>query len=218
MRIRFRVVSFGLIQDMEDLGLRLAFRFALVGVATVLSAFPALAEWRAQEKVVTYAVSGATGLELYESIGRNGPVIGKGMRTIAHTGFKLLWSRDYQPRGTACVLASARPSLTITYTLPKPSGRLEPVVRAKWERFLAGIAAHERVHGDNIREMVREIERVSVGLTVENDPGCKKIREELQGRLKAISDARLARERDFDRVEMSDGGNVHQLILALVNE
>ncbi len=178
----------------------------------------AQAEWKAAEKIVTYPVSGTTGMALYQSIGENGPVIGNGVRAIAHTTFKLLWSRDYQPRGTACVLASARPSLTITYTLPKPSAALPPAMKAKWDTFLAGIRKHEAVHGQNIRDLVGEIERVSVGLTVENDPGCKKIRDDLQGRLKVLSDARLKKESDFDRLEMSPGGNVHQLILALVNE
>lgn len=167
---------------------------------------------------MNYTVSGSTGMALYQSIGENGPVVGKGVRTIAHTTFKLLWNRDYQPRGTACVLASARPSLTITYTLPKPKAALSAPLKAKWGVFIAGIARHEAVHGANIEAMTREIERVSVGLTEENDPGCKKIRETLQGKLKVISDARLAREGEFDRVEMSEGGNVHQLILALVNE
>ncbi|MBB4103962.1 DUF922 domain-containing Zn-dependent protease [Allorhizobium borbori] len=195
-------------------------RLLLILFATLVSgAFAAAqAEWKAAEKIVTYPVSGTTGMALYQSIGENGPVIGNGVRAIAHTTFKLLWSRDYQPRGTACVLASARPSLTITYTLPKPSAALPPAMKAKWDMFLAGIRKHEAVHGQNIRDLVGEIERVSVGLTVENDPGCKKIRDDLQGRLKVLSDARLKKESDFDRLEMSPGGNVHQLILALVNE
>ena len=178
----------------------------------------AQAEWKAAEKIVTYPVSGTTGMALYQSIGENGPVIGNGVRAIAHTTFKLLWSRDYQPRGTACVLASARPSLTITYTLPKPGSALSPAMKAKWDTFLAGIRKHEAVHGENIRELVRQIEEASVGLTVESDPGCKKIRDALQGKLKGLSDARLKKESDFDRLEMSPGGNVHQLILALVSE
>lgn len=65
--------------------------------------------------------------------------------------------------------------------------------------------------------MVHEIERVSVGLAVENDPNCKKIRQELTRRLAAISQEQRRKSRDFDRVELGDGGNIHQLILRLVN-
>lgn len=182
----------------------------------LLAAAPARAEWQAVEQVVAYAISGRSGPELYASIGQRGPKVGI-TRAIAHTTFKLTWSRKYEPRGNACVLAEAKPKLTITYTLPKPSGELPAGVRRNWETFVAGVADHERVHGDFIKQMVREIEAQSVGFTVEGDPACKRIYAELTGRLAALSEAQRRKSRDFDRVEMSRGGNIHGLILALVN-
>lgn len=193
--------------------LRPAFATAILLALAVL---PARAEWRPVEQVETYAISGRSGRELYASIGQRGPKLGV-TRAIAHTTFKLTWSRKYEPRGNACVLAQAKPKLIITYTLPKPSGELPAAVRRSWETFINGVAAHERVHGDDIEAMVREIEAQSVGLTVEGDPGCKKIRTELTGRLAALSQAQRQKSRDFDRVEMSQGGNIHRLILALLN-
>lgn len=192
-------------------------RFVLLFAATI-AAFPASAQtaWKPVEREELYAVSGTTGIGLYQSIGERGPKAGI-TRAIAHTNFKLTWTRDYQPSGSACVLASARPKLTITYTLPKPSQTLPPAVAATWQRFISGMRAHEKIHGEMIVDMVREIEAVSVGLTVENDPGCKKIRQELTQKLATISQNQRQKSRDFDRVEMSDGGNIHQLILALVN-
>ena len=136
-------------------------------------------EWKAVEREQLYAIKGTTGPELYASIGERGPVVGGLMRTIAHTTFKLTWTRDYQPRDGGCVLAGAKPKLTITYTLPKPASRLSGTVRANWDMFISGVRDHEKVHGAMIRDMVREIERISVGLTVDNDPACKKIRQEL---------------------------------------
>lgn len=65
--------------------------------------------------------------------------------------------------------------------------------------------------------MVKEIETMSVGLAVADDPECKKIRAELTRRLGEISGRQRQRGRDFDKVEMGDGGNVQQLILKLVN-
>jgi predicted secreted Zn-dependent protease len=192
-------------------------RLAIVmsGLLT-LAATPARADWQAVEQVETYAISGRSGPELYASIGQRGPKLGI-TRAIAHTTFKLTWSRKYEPRGNACVLAAARPKLIITYTLPRPSGELPAAVRRNWDIFVAGVADHERVHGDFIKAMVREIEAQSVGFTVEGDPGCKKIYAELTGRLAALSQAQRQKSRDFDRVEMSQGGNIHGLILALVN-
>ena len=188
-------------------------------LVAVLFASPAVAQtdWRAAEKIKTYAISGDTGIALYRSIGERGPKVGVG-RAIAYTDFELLWSRDYRQQADgSCLLASARPSLTITYRLPKPSGKLPAATHRLWESFIEGVEAHERVHGDFIREMVGKIEAVSVGLSAADDPECRKIREELTRRLAALSQEQRQRSRDFDRAEMSDGGNVHRLILRLVN-
>jgi predicted secreted Zn-dependent protease len=73
------------------------------------------------------------------------------------------------------------------------------------------------VHGEMIVAMVKEIEAFSVGLSVPDDANCKKIRTRLQERLAQISQAQRQKSRDFDKVELSDGGNVHLLILDLVN-
>ena len=194
---------------------RICLLAAFVSSLTVV----AHAEWQAVEKVETYAISGKTGAELYASIGERGPKVGSlGLRTIAHTNFKLTWSRKYQPqKDGACTLVTARPNLAITYLLPRPSGKLPPAVRTNWEAFYSGVEAHERVHGDHIKDMVKEIEQMSIGFSVPDDPGCSKVREELTKRLAAISLAQRQRSRDFDRIELSAGGNVHQLILALVS-
>ncbi len=175
------------------------------------------AQWQATEKVQAYAITGSSGAELYASIGERGPEIGAGERTIAHTTFKLTWTRKYEPQGDACVLVSAKPKLVITYTLPKPATRLPPATGKSWETFLDGVRKHERVHGDFIKDMVKEIEGMSTGLSAADDPGCRKIRIELTKRLGELSSRQQQRSRDFDRTELSKGGNVHQLILALVN-
>ncbi len=189
---------------------------ALVAACLLMPHAPARAEWKPTEKIVTYPVSGRTGIDLYRSIGENGPKVGIG-RVIAYTDFDLKWSRDYQKRNGGCVLASAKPFLTITYRLPKVSGDLPPETRRLWETFVTGVEKHERVHGEIILDMVKKIEAFSVGLTVQDDPNCKKIREVLTKKLGELSQEQRQKSRAFDRVEMSDGGNVHQLVLALVN-
>ncbi|KGF68607.1 peptidase [Hoeflea sp. BAL378] len=183
-----------------------------------LSAFaqPASA-WEPVEQVETYPVSGTTGFQLYRSVGENGPVISGDRRTIAHTTFKLTWRRDYQEKDGGCVIASNVPKLIITYTLPKPRGELPAALAASWKRFYEGLAAHERVHGSHIIEMVQAIQDVSVGLSAPDDPGCHKTRAQLQTHLKRLSDEQRARGREFDRVEMGTGGAVESLVLGLVN-
>jgi predicted secreted Zn-dependent protease len=176
------------------------------------------AEWQAIEKTQAYSITGHSGIELYRSIGERGPKIDGRGRTIALTTFKLTWRRKYEPQGDACVLVSAQPKLIITYMLPKPAAPLPASIQGRWETFIAGVQKHERVHGESIKSMVKEIETASVGLSVPNDPDCSRIRTELTRRLGDISSRQRQRDRDFDRVELSKGGNIHQLILGLVND
>lgn len=184
--------------------------------AVFLASGAAAQDWQAVERVEPYAVQGATGLEIYQSIGARGPKLGVA-RVIAHTGFKLTWTRKYERQGDACVITVNKPKLIITYTLPSLKSKLSGPLKDRWDTFIAGVTAHEKVHGDFIKDMVKEIEAMSVGMTVENDPNCQKIRSQLQARLGELSQAQRARSRDFDQVELNDGGNVHQLILQLVD-
>lgn len=196
-------------------------RFLTVAVGLlaplVLPAQSAIAgDWQAVEQIKTYAIAGTSGADLYEAIGARAPEARGGL-AIAHTSFKLTWTRTYTPQGNACAITTARPKVIITYTLPKPSARLSPDVAASWSRFITGVEKHERVHGDFIKELVQQIQDFSLGLKVENDPACEKIRQMLTARLGELSKAERVRNIEFDRVELSPGGNVHQLILALVN-
>lgn len=190
---------------------------AACALGTLLTAPAAVArDWKPAEQIKTYAISGASGPALYESIGARGP--SAGVQAIAHTTFKLTWRRDYRPQPDgACVLATARPNLTVIYTWPKAPAKLPSGTAESWQRFISGVETHERVHGEHIVDMVEKIQAFSTGLRAENDPNCQKVRVVLQKRLGELSDEQRQRGRDFDRDELSPGGRVHQLILALVN-
>jgi predicted secreted Zn-dependent protease len=185
-------------------------------VAYFMASIVAHAEWKAIEKVQPYSIAGTSGPELYASIGERGPKMGI-VRAIAHTNFTLTWSRKYENQGDSCVLVSALPKLTITYTLPKPSKQLPAKTAQDWETFITGVHNHELVHGEMIKDLVRQIEAATVGLSVAGDPDCRKIKTEMTRRLSELSLAQRRKSRDFDKTEMSNGGNIHQLILGLVN-
>lgn len=191
---------------------------ALLLPTLLLPAVRANAEWKATERTETYSVSGQSGAELYAAIGERGPKVGGlALGAIAHTSFKLTWTRKYEPRDGGCVIAVNKPKLIITYVLPKLTGKPPASVRQEWDTFISGVRDHEKVHGRMIVDMVKEIEAMSVGLSVPNDPDCKAIRQELTRRLAEISQNQRSKSRDFDRAELSEGGNIHQLILRLVN-
>jgi len=191
---------------------------ALLLPTLLFSAGRANAEWKPVERVETYSVSGQSGAELYAAIGEHGPKVGGlPLGAIAHTSFKLTWTRKYEPRDGGCVIAVNKPKLVITYVLPKLTGKPPQSVLREWQTFIAGVRDHEKVHGRMIVDMVKEIEAMSVGLSVPNDPDCKALRQELTRRLAEISQNQRQKSRDFDKVELSNGGNIHQLILRLVN-
>lgn len=188
----------------------------IVAAALTLSALPARAlDWTATERNVHYAIDGSTGMALYQSIGQNGPVVSL-RRAIALTEYELLWGRDYVPDGTACRLAEVRPFLTITYRLPQPRAALDGGTQAKWSAFIAGITAHEHVHGALMRGMVDDIIDETLGLVVADDPGCQKIRAEVERRVIAAHARYKAKNRAFEQSEMAPGGNVQRLVLGLV--
>jgi predicted secreted Zn-dependent protease len=161
-----------------------------------------------------FAISGSTGAALYASIGRNGPD-----NAIAHTTYTLTWSRRrLVPEGGGCRLADARPTVAITYTFPKPEGKLPPVTAKRWTTFIAGVREHEEVHGEMIREMLARLQATIAGLGTTSDPGCRKAKREMTRLVKEATTAHKERSRAFDRVEMSAGGTIQRLVMALVNE
>ncbi|KPN40820.1 DUF922 domain-containing protein [Brucella abortus] len=172
--------------------------------------------WKAVEIVKPYAIARTTPPELYESIGARGPKIGE-RRVIAHTSYVLTWDREFDRSNGACTVVSATPRLRITYMLPNPSQTLAPPVKERWDRFYDGIRRHELVHGDHAKAMTREIVRRTVGLSVPNDPKCRKIRKVLAKEITDMVQVQRAQGRDFDHVEMGNGGNVQQLILTFLN-
>ncbi|MDZ7822659.1 MAG: DUF922 domain-containing protein [Ahrensia sp.] len=186
------------------------------GLCLVASHQAGATEWTAKETTEYYSVDGASGAAIYKSIGQNGPVINSGTRTIAVTNWDLKWRRDYQPTGNACVLARATPLVKITYTLPKPTQKLSDQMAQKWQVFLSGITAHEKVHGDLIKKLASDIIAATVGLTVEDDRGCTKIRQEVLRQVEAQFATYKADNKAFEQGEMARGGNIEQLVRALV--
>lgn len=194
---------------------RLALLLATLGLLATSSAAMAR-DWNPSVENKSYSISGSSGMQLYQSIGDRGPAVG--VQAIAYTTFKLTWRRDYQPqKDGSCILKTAKPTLKLIYMLPKPASKLPADVAASWGTFVSGVDRHEQIHGEHIIDMVEQIQAFSEGLRAENDKQCQKVRGVLQKRLGELSNEQRARGRAFDKDEHSPGGNVHQLILALVN-
>jgi predicted secreted Zn-dependent protease len=158
-----------------------------------------------------YEISGSTGIELYESVGRNSPA-----KAIAHTYYTIQWFKSYDRKNGSCRMTKARPEVVITYLYPKP-GKLPPDLRRRWDTFIAGVRVHEEVHGRMIREMTEQSRVKLTGIEFAGDANCAKVKREAHRLFAEATEAYKANSREFDRVEQRDGGNVHRLVLALVN-
>ena len=113
-------------------------------------------------------------------------------------------------------MSRADARIAITYTYPKAAGDLSPEMRRRWARFLDGVRKHEETHGRLAAQMVRAAERSIDGLSIKNDPGCRKARKEVKRRVAEIYADYEDRQMRFDSREHGDAGNVEGLIRGLV--
>ena len=160
----------------------------------------------------TYTVKGDTPYDLYVSIGQNGP-----RGAIANTNYSLTWKRLFDEEGGDCRLVSAKPIFTTTYLLPKVSGKLKPPLDRLWQDFIAGVRKHEQQHGQMLQEMVKNTQQRIADARVTNDRICAKVKRVVSDIIEQERQTYRSRSRDFDRAELAEGGNLHQLILTFVN-
>lgn len=185
-------------------------------MAAALICLQAASAWAddAPVKIKTYAISGSTGAELYESIGENGPRDGNDRGSIAQTVMHLKWNRLFDERGGDCYLVHARPSLTITMILPKPDKKLSASMQASWQRFITGVRTHEDVHVQMIRELVSNTQQSVAGAMVKNDRSCGKVKAEVSRRINEATAAHKARSRAYDRDDFGSNGKLGRLVIS----
>jgi predicted secreted Zn-dependent protease len=187
----------------------------LVFGACIAAAGQAIAGVKVSERTRNYEVAGQTGATLLAAMDRRGPKHGFLTRAIAQTRYSVSWTIEWGETRTYCRVKSIDGELDITYTYPN-AHKLPPGLERRWARFLAGVRKHERTHGDMARQMTRAVEKSVTKLTITNDPGCRKARAEVKGRMTAIYADYEARQIKFDAREHREGGPVEGLIEKLV--
>lgn len=183
-----------------------------------LCAPEALAGTRAVVQTRTYDVTGSSGAALVEAMDSKGPRHGFMTHAIATTAYTVDWDLDAGQGNGFCRMRRANGTLNLFYTFPRVGSPMTPALNRRWNRFFAGVRAHEETHGRIAREMMRATERSIAGLRVANDPSCYKTRGEARLRIKAVYAEYEAKQIAFDRREHSNGGHVEHLIAALVGK
>lgn len=187
-------------------------------VIGTLCAPEAWAGTRAIVQTRTYDIKGSSGTAFIEAMDSKGPKHGFMTHAIATTAYTVDWDLGGGQDNAFCRLRRVNGTLNLFYTFPRVGSPMTPALKRRWNRFFAGVRAHEQTHGRIAREMMRATERSIAGLRVANDPSCDRTRREARLRIKTVYAEYEARQNAFDRREHSDGGHVEHLIAALIGK
>ena len=196
--------------------MRLSLSILLAAAACAFTA-PAGAGVTVLLKTRTYAVSGETGADLIGAMGRTGPMQGFMTRSVAQTTYAVDWNLVTQTAGRACRIVRAEPTLRLTYTYPE-AGDLTPALAKRWKAFMAGTRRHERGHGRIAIDMVADAAGKVAGMSLSDDPFCRRLRAAAHRRIDAIKAEYELKQQAYDRKEHGPGGHVEKLVEALIAE
>ncbi|MDX8503017.1 DUF922 domain-containing protein [Mesorhizobium sp. VK4C] len=195
--------------------MRLAVLTCLVAIGA-LCAPQASAGTRVLVQTRSYDITGNSGAALIAAMDGRGPKHGFMTHAIAQTAYTVDWELDAGQDNGFCRLRRANGTLNLFYTFPRMASPSTPVLKKRWNRFFAGVRAHEETHGRIAREMMRVTNRSITGLKVADDPYCYKTRREARRRIQAAYAVYEAKQNAFDAREHRDGGHVEHLIAALI--
>ena len=173
---------------------------------------------RAVVQTRTYDVTGSSGTALVDAMDRKGPRHGFMTHAIATTSYTVDWDLDAGQGNGFCRMRGVNGTLNLSYTFPRLASPATSALKRRWNKFFAGVRAHEETHGRIARQMMRATEKSITGLRIANDPSCSKARREAQLRIRAVYAEYEAKQNAFDRREHSDGGHVEHLIAALTGK
>ncbi len=191
--------------------------FALCAVICLLGA-QAEAGVRTVAKVQTYRVTGDSGAALMRAMERNGPSQGFLARAIAQTRYSVAWELGWAVSDKRCRLKSADVTLSVNYRFPQLVGKAPPALRSRWARFMVGVRKHEETHGRIARQMVTSARTAALGLSVDNDPYCRKAKHQVGSIVRAVYNQYEKRQQRFDTLEHRPGGPVDRLVDALIGQ
>lgn len=186
---------------------------ALLGAITPCKAAP-----KVSSRTTSFPISGETGDALLRQLEQKGPKHGFTSRAIAQTRYTMKSEADWVHSDGMCKVTRPQVRLDINYIYPDVKGEVSGPLRSRWQRFMAGIRKHEEQHGRIAREMAAEADRTIAGLTVSDGKSCGKLRGEMKRVVAAIVARYEARQRQFDVVEHSSGGNIEGLVKRLVTK
>lgn len=152
---------------------------------------------RIHEREETYAVTGATAEEVWDSLVAGARREGEEL-IFAWTDVSMEYRSRMVRRGDACRLVDARIDVRITVTVPEwtPPRDAPLAVRQQWNRYDLAIRRHEEGHVRLAGETGRRMHEALVGLTAADCDSLKELGTEVGERIMAEGRAEQQRYDD----------------------
>lgn len=125
---------------------------------------------------------------------------GQQRRFTGQTDWHIEWRACFETQGDGCRIGGVTSTVNVTYTLPRwvDQQSAPPQLRARWERYIASLTAHERGHGAIAHEVARQIETALVGLS--EPAGCDVLNERSVHVVDEVMNRGELQQREYDRV------------------
>lgn len=192
-------------------------------VATTMLAFakPAMTRVILNERTTYYNVQGQTGREIFQSMIRNGPKIGRGVKNhaLATTEYDYdVKNVDFVIQNGRCVPRKLDLHLTVTYTYPRWNGhsRARASTRKAWRSFFSAVTWHEKQHVKIAMEYAEEYVQVlkKARLRAGNNCNAEGFSSHWRANRAALKHNR--KQRQFDRQDLRRGGRGYEAQLRLI--
>lgn len=125
---------------------------------------------------------------------------GRQRRFTGQTDWHIEWRPCYEAVQNGCRIGGVVSQVHVTYTLPRWADRASapPGLRDRWDRYIAGLTAHEKGHGAVAVEVARHIERELVGL--HDNESCNAVSLRAAAKVEAVMQRGEDMQRAYDRM------------------
>lgn len=187
----------------------------------IASPLPALSDVILKESVTYYEVRGKSGRELFKSMVKNGPRVGRSGRdhALATTEYNYdIKNVDVEVRNGRCVPVDLDIVLSVKYTYPRWRARsgAKATTKQAWNRFNKTVIWHEKQHVRIAKELAQDYRKLLMKSRGRVSDQCN---PSLLGSKWRIGMANLKhnrKQRQFDRRDLRPGGRGYEAQLNLL--
>ena len=173
-----------------------------------------------KERVTYYNVKGSNGREIFTSMLRNGPTIGRRENhALATTEFKMNFKDiDGYLKNGKCVITDVVIQLDVKYTYPRwkaPRGA-SSTTRSAWKHFSKTVVWHEKQHVAIARKLAEDYEKIIRKTRFRAKRECTPNEVSLKFRFNGANFRNNRKQKQFDRRDSRKGARGYEAQLRLI--